>query len=194
MHCTPTLQTPSADLSLQTSIADPGCTHYLADLLCRLALPSDDPFSALAFWGGPGYVQSFPLPWPFGGFRATMLSSALAFWGGPGHNPFLCPGPFGGRGALYKRRLHLRTFSAQGDSSPSFRFCLCAPASRKGAFRDDSLLNQLIVYRIALWLLAFLWDAYGTPMGRLWDAYGTAYGTVKGILACDTNPTHHRHK
>ena len=88
IHCRP---------PLQTSIAHPGCTHYLADLLCRLALPSDDPFSALAFWGGPGRnpflcpgllggsgPQCFPLPWPFGGVWATILSSALALSGGGG--------------------------------------------------------------------------------------------------------------
>ena len=59
-------------------------------------------------------------------------------------------------------------------------------------------INHIEVLRHCSLAISFpmgrLWDAYGTPMGRLWDAYGTAYGTVKGILACDTNPTHHRHK
>ena len=117
LHCKPTLQTPSADHSLQTadihcrpplqtSIADPGCTHYLANLFCRFALPSTDhlsalfflggpshnPFYALAFWGGPG-PHSFPLPWPFGG--------------GSGPQSFPLPWPFRGEGGSIQETLAL---------------------------------------------------------------------------------------
>jgi len=54
------LQIPSADFTrcrrpLQTSIADSGCTHDLADLLSRRSSPSNYSFSALALSGGGGF-------------------------------------------------------------------------------------------------------------------------------------------
>ena len=107
LHCTPTLQTPSADLSFQTSIAYLHCTPplqtpgahitlqtYFVDLLCRVTILSllwpfggvramYNPFLCPGLLGGSG-PQCFPLPWPFGGVRATILSSALALSGGGG--------------------------------------------------------------------------------------------------------------
>ena len=70
-RCRPPLQTPGAHIT------------YLADLLCRLALPSKNPFSALAFWGR-SEPQSFLCLGLLGRVRASMFPSALAFWGESG--------------------------------------------------------------------------------------------------------------
>ena len=165
----------------------------------------------------------------FGWVRATILSSALAFFGGPGYNPFLCPGPFGGRGAIGDCLLPLvcylfvhiycslkscRIYSSHCPRSTfvSVLYTCSAPAFCCGRHSRS--------YRSHPWITckgfaptATLAERLGVPcrynhievlrhcslvisfrMGRLWDAYGTAYGTVKEILACDTNPTHHHHK
>ena len=55
LHCTPPLQIAAADLTLQTSGADPGYTHYLADLLRRRALPSNNPLLPWPFQRGPSH-------------------------------------------------------------------------------------------------------------------------------------------
>ena len=92
LHCTPTLQTPSTDLSLQTSIADlqfrprvhtlRTLQTYFVDLRGRVTIlsllwrfgwgPSHNPFSALASWGR-SELQCFPRPWSFGGGAAAEV-------------------------------------------------------------------------------------------------------------------------
>ena len=98
-RCRPPLQTPGAHIT------------YLADLLRRLALPSNDPFSALAFWVG-SEPQSFLCPGLLGKVRASMFPSALVLWGpspcGTGHiwsRGHWGPAPFGPRPIWTKSRL-----------------------------------------------------------------------------------------
>ena len=153
-------------------------------------------------------IEGFPLPWPFRGEGGSRSYRGAALGG------YLCPGPFGGRevsGVIGGIVFYLGFgTSSYIHSAQDSQIC----SSHRPRSTSVSLLYTVYTYligaifllwspiifygigplpisitlrfcAIALWLLAFLWDAYGTPMGRLWD--GLWEGEGNPSLRCKSD-------